>query len=158
MIVTVRLIKPAKDTIITYDGALLRRDDTCILLQARWTRPRMDLGYVVFEPGDSLYEYFYCDRWYNIYQLNAVDGTLKGWYCNITRPAIFGDDTIESEDLELDMFVSPDRATILVLDEDEYAARGLEHSDPDTHRAARAALVELTDMARRGAAPFCTEG
>jgi protein associated with RNAse G/E len=158
MMVTVRLIKPAKDAIITYDGALLRRDDTCILLQARWTRPRTDLGYVVFEPGDTLYEYFYTDRWYNIYQLNAVDGTLKGWYCNITRPAIFGDDTIESEDLELDMFVSPDRTTILVLDEEEYAARGLEQSDPDAHRAAWAALVELQEMARRGTAPFCTEG
>jgi hypothetical protein len=156
--ITVRLIKRSKPSLelleITYEADLLLRGHSHILLLARWQRPLRDLGYVTFAPGDYLYEHFYADRWYNVYELHAEDGTLKGWYCNITYPAVFSDTMIESEDLELDIFVSPDRARILVLDEDEYATRNLETSDPPAHRAALAALEELKTLAARGTAPF----
>jgi predicted RNA-binding protein associated with RNAse of E/G family len=79
---------------------------------------------------------------------------LKGWYCNITRPAHIDGDVITSEDLELDLYVSPDRTTVLRLDEDEFEARGFAGSDPLTYRAARAALDNLERMARAGEAPF----
>jgi hypothetical protein len=115
---------------------------------------RIDLGFVVFEPGDYLDEYFYSDRWYNVYALHSPAGQLKGWYCNITRPAVFFLDTIESEDLELDLFVSPDRQTIMLLDEDEYAARGIEENEPVVHETVQAALYELRLRAERGDEPF----
>jgi protein associated with RNAse G/E len=154
MRITVRLIKPAKDKVVTYRGELLERTDTMILLYAQWGLGLMDLGYVAFEPGDYLYEYFYSDRWYNVYELHEPEGQLKGWYCNITRPAIFGTDSIESEDLELDLFVSPGRRTIILLDEDEYNARDLPTTDPEAHAAAQGAVAELKDLARRGEGPF----
>lgn len=153
--ISVQLVKPLKNLVIHYEGELLWRDEQTMLLLARWERPCLDVGYVVFEPGDHLYEYFYANRWYNVYELRSRTGDLKGWYCNVTRPAVFGDGTIESEDLELDLFVSPDRLTILVLDEEDYAARNLQSSDPVAHRAARAALDELRGKAERGDAPFC---
>lgn len=152
--ITVHLIKPLKQIVIRYEGTLLERSDTYIFLHAQWERPPLDVGYVVFEPGDHLYEHFYTNRWYNIYELRSPAGVLKGWYSNITRPAVFGDNTIESEDLELDLFVAPDRQRILVLDEDDYAARGLETSDPVAHRAAWDTLNALRDLAERGEPPF----
>lgn len=154
MLITVRLIKPLKDTIISYEGTVLQRSATHILLVARWIRKELDIGYITFSPGDYLYEHFYTDRWYNIYEVQSSEGELKGWYCNITRPAIFDDTTIESEDLELDMFVPPDRQNILVLDEDEYADRGIETNEPATHQAAMAALDELRRLAMAGKEPF----
>ena len=45
---------------------------------------------------------------------------IKGWYCNITRPARFGPGRVTAEDLALDVFVYPDGRT-LVLDEEEFA-------------------------------------
>jgi hypothetical protein len=156
MRITVNLIKPTKDKVITYRGELLERTATQILLYARWELGPVDLGYVTFEPGDYLYEYFYSNRWYNVYELHDPEGHLKGWYCNITRPAIFGIDSIESEDLELDLFVSPERRTIMLLDEDEYNARDLHTTDPAAHAAAQAAVAELHDLAWRGDGPFRT--
>ncbi|OQY20658.1 MAG: hypothetical protein B6I35_10355 [Anaerolineaceae bacterium 4572_32.2] len=47
----------------------------------------MDLGYVALEPSDRWTECFYTDRWYNVFEIHAADDSLKGWYCNITRPA-----------------------------------------------------------------------
>lgn len=154
MRITVRLVKPVKNKIITYHGMLIQHTPTYRLLVARWEMERVDLGYVVFEPGDILHEHYYTNRWYNVYALHTSAGSLKGWYCNITRPAIFNADSIESEDLELDLFVAPDRRTLLVLDEDEYAARGLALSDPDAHQEVQAAMVELHRLAEQGAAPF----
>jgi hypothetical protein len=151
---TVRLVKPLKHDTVIYEGELLERDDARILLRALWNAPARDLGCLRFEPGDVLYEHHYSDRWYNIFEVHAADGALKGWYCNVARPATFGEDYVESEDLELDLFVPPDRAAPLVLDEDEFAQRELDRIDPPAHVAARAALAELMRMAVSGEPPF----
>jgi hypothetical protein len=155
--ITIRLLKPLKNKIITFQANVIQRDADYILVRAQWNHPLVDMGYVTFAPGDYLYEHFYRDRWYNVYELRSQDGVLKGWYCNITRPAVFFDGVIESEDLEIDLFVPPDRANILVLDEDEYAARGLTVNEPEAHEAVVAALAELRDLAGRGVAPFCAD-
>ena len=152
--IIVRLIKPLKGKDIVYRCKLLQRTSTHMLVLALWEWPPLDLGYVVLEPGDQFYEHFYSDRWYNIFELYATDGQLKGWYCNLTRPARLYETIIESEDLELDVFVSPDRQTILMLDQDEYNARGLEQHEPDAHQAVMSALDELIGMVKRGEAPF----
>ena len=153
-VITVHLLKPAKGTTITYQGELIRAERNHLLVRARWERPRLDLGYVAFDPGDNFYEHYYTDRWYNVFEVHGAAGVLKGWYCNVTRPALVADDVITSEDLELDLFVSPDRRDILRLDLDEFEARGLAKSDPEAHTAALAALDELEQMARSGVPPF----
>lgn len=152
--ITIRLLKPAKGTTITYTGELLRHEPTHLLIHARWERPQLDLGYVVFDPGDHFYEHFYSERWYTIFELRGASGALKGWYCNVSRPAQFDNALIVSEDLELDLFVSPDRVQTLRLDLHEFAARGFERSDPEAHAAALAALDKLERMARAGTPPF----
>jgi hypothetical protein len=151
---TIHLLKPAKATTVTYTGELLYHHDGSLLLLARWERPTLDLGYVVFETGDLFYEYYYTDRWYNIFEIRTLTGDLKGWYCNITRPATLSGDVLTSEDLELDLFVSPNRQQLLILDQDEFEARGFASADPATYAAALAALVELERMARAGDPPF----
>lgn len=154
--ITVRLLKPFKNRTITYQGEPVMRRDNEIVIRARWSEQMgvVDLGYVTFEPGDYLYEHFYTERWYNVYELRSPDGQLKGWYCNITRPAVFAEDVIESEDLDIDLYVSPDRRTIVVLDEEEYAAHGLETSEPETHRAVLRAIAQLQQLAAEGLPPF----
>ena len=152
--ITVHLLKPGKGTTITYSGELLRSEPGHILIHARWERPSLDLGYVTFETGDHFYEHYYTERWFNIFELCGATGALKGWYCNITRPAQILGDVISSEDLELDLFVPPDRRNILRLDMDEFVARGFDVADPPAHAAALAALDELERMARAGEPPF----
>lgn len=110
----------------------------------------MELGFVVLEPGDRWIEFFYSDRWYNIFEIHASDGRLKGWYCNITRPACMGEDEVAAEDLALDLWVAPD-GTMQVLDEHEFADLPL---TPEERRTAREALAELEDMVAREDPPF----
>ena len=152
--ITVHLLKPGKGTTITYQAELLHHTPSEIKILAIWDRPTLDLGYVQFETGDHFYEYYYTERWYNVFEIRTAAGSLKGWYCNVTRPAHFDGGTLTSEDLELDLFGLPDRASMLRLDEDEFEARGFAHSDPATYTAALAALEELEALAQAGAPPF----
>ncbi len=152
--ITIQLIKPGKGTIVTYRGEVLLAEPGHILVHARWDWPALDLGYVRFEPGDHFYEHYYTERWFTIFEVRSASGALKGWYCNIARPARIESDVIDSEDLELDLFVSPDRRHLLRLDVEEFEARGLAAADPPAHAAALAALDELEAMARAGSPPF----
>ena len=156
--ITVHLLKPSKHTVVTYAGDLLQRSATHILIRAVWSSDESkDFGFVSFDPGDVFYEHYYTNQWYNIFEVHASSGALKGWYCNVSRPAVFSDDVIDSEDLELDLFVPPDRQNPVLLDEDEYTARAFETTEPATHAAALAALNELRRLAAHGEGPFAEE-
>ncbi len=153
-VMTVKLLKPEKNDSVIYQAEVIQMTPEYALVRARWDRPRLDLGYVTFEPGDVFLEHFYASRWYNVFELRSATGALKGWYCNVTRPAIIGAEAIISEDLDLDLFVPAQRTQLLRLDVEEFEARGLAQRDPQTYAAAHAALEELERLARAGAPPF----
>jgi hypothetical protein len=148
--VTIRKLDHAGRQVTAYPGRVLRRDGSAIVLRTFWDRASLDVGYVVLEPGDRWTEYFYADRWYNIFEIRAGDGRLKGWYCNVTRPAHITANEVTAEDLALDLWVAPD-GEMLVLDEDEFVALPLLPPERDT---ARNALIELQAMVTRRAKPF----
>jgi predicted RNA-binding protein associated with RNAse of E/G family len=150
----VKLIKPGKGIVVTYEAEVLERTATSLTVRAAWGGGVVNLGLLTFAPGDVLIEHFYSDRWYNVFELSGPDGRLKGWYCNVTRPALIGEAQVESEDLELDLIVSRDRAQIVLEDEDEFQARRLEVVDPDAYTEALAAVEELRGLIALGAPPF----
>lgn len=150
--VKVRKLDHLGRLVVEYPGDVLHRDAIAgtVELRTAWDRARLDLGYVILEPGDQWTERFFADRWYNIFEIRAGNGRLKGWYCNVTRPAHISETTVAWEDLALDLWVAAD-GTTLVLDEDEFAHLSLE---PDERAAAKAALDELLAMVCRGNHPF----
>jgi predicted RNA-binding protein associated with RNAse of E/G family len=134
--------------VVSYRAELAERLPQGVVLRAIWTWPTRDLGYVVFETGDRFTEYFYTDRWYNIFAIHSrYSGALRGWYCNIARPATITDEVVSAEDLLLDVWVAPN-GTWQILDEDEFAA---DHTlDQPTREAALKALgILLAQIAAR---------
>lgn len=146
--VVVRLVK-AGTTKIRYPAGLLHDDGTRLVVRAPWAAPGVrDFGFVRFEPGDVFTEHYWRDRWYAVKEVRTGAGGLKGWYCDITRPAVRTGDEIAVEDLDLDLWVSADGGEVLRLDEDEFAASGLAERDPAAAAAAVRALEELELRAR----------
>ncbi|PWI06039.1 DUF402 domain-containing protein, partial [Streptomyces sp. NWU339] len=78
----------------------------------------------------------------------TAGGTLKGHYCDITRPAVLTGTELVVEDLDLDLWRSADGTDVRRLDEDEFAASGLPQADPRAAATAVAALDELEARAR----------
>ncbi|HEY7778758.1 MAG TPA: DUF402 domain-containing protein [Ktedonobacterales bacterium] len=119
---TIRKLNAVGTETFAYPGRLEARLPGGVRVLARWTRPALDLGYVRFETGDRFTEWFFSDRWYNVFEIRSgTTGALKGWYCNIAEPATITAEAVACRDLLLDLWVAPDGATLL-LDEDEFAA------------------------------------
>lgn len=137
--------------VFSYEGELLERSDNHVCIVATFGRSDVDAGYVIFRKGDTMTEWFFSDRWYNIFRLQDVQtGLLKGWYCNITRPAEIGEAVVGADDLALDVFVSPS-GMVSVLDEDEFADLELSHED---RSAAWQAVEELRSLVASRAEAF----
>ncbi|MBJ7905361.1 DUF402 domain-containing protein [Streptomyces sp. DSM 110735] len=143
------VLTKAGRTKIRYPAALLSDDGTRLTVRAPWAGDGIrDFGFVRFEPGDVFTEYYWRDRWYAVKEVRAGDGTLKGWYCDITRPAVRSGAELTVEDLDLDLWLSADGEDVRRLDEDEFAASGLAESDPEAATAAVSALTALETLAR----------
>ncbi len=149
--ITVKKLNLQRELTWSYTGEVLERTPEYILLEARFNRDTLDQGYVVFERNDRFVERFYADRWYNIFEIHAVDDDhLKGWYCNIVQPATFSNDAIEQVDLALDVWINPD-GSYRVLDQEEFEALPL---DALTRHHAHRAVSELIYLLYRRAEPF----
>ena len=136
---------------LRYTGELIERGETWVCVRARFNFDRAELGFATFLRGDVFTEWFYSNRWYNVFRVeDGQDGQLKGWYCNITRPAVITENTVSAEDLVLDILVSPS-GEIHILDEDEFAELDL----PPQETGAALNAVELIRAAVvSGTPPF----
>lgn len=127
-----------------YGGRVLRRGAHAIQLEAAFDLPAVDLRPVVLQQGDRFVETFYSDRWYNVFAVyDGETGALKGWYCNVCRPAQIEDGAVRCEDLALDVWVAASGEATL-LDEEEFAALVI---DDESRKEARAALKEILRLA-----------
>ncbi|MET7574467.1 DUF402 domain-containing protein [Streptomyces sp. NPDC005492] len=144
------LVKAGR-TKIRYTADLLSDDGTRLAVRAPWAGEGVrDFGFVRFERGDVFTEYYWRDRWYSVKEVRSGTGELKGWYCDITRPATLSGTELVVEDLDLDLWRSADGLDVRRLDEDEFEESGLPTSDPAAAAAAVAALDELEGLAREG--------
>ncbi|MGF0172654.1 DUF402 domain-containing protein [Streptomyces sp. Marseille-Q5077] len=135
-------------TKIRYAAELVTDDGTRIAVRAPWSGAGVrDFGFVRFEPGDVFTEYYWRDRWFAVKEVRDASGALKGWYCDVTRPATLSGTELVVEDLDLDLWRSADGTDVRRLDEDEFAESGLAETDPEAAAAAVAALDELEAFA-----------
>jgi hypothetical protein len=139
------------DELLHYDCDVIERGATWVHLRTTFEYGDVDMGFVSLNVGDTFDEWFYSDRWYNVFRVQDGDtGRLKGWYCNVTRPAEITANSVRADDLALDVFVAPGY-TIHVLDEDEFAALDLSAAE---QAAARRAVQQIKRAAAERAAPF----
>lgn len=123
-----------------YTGEVLQRAARGVLLQAYFDREDHLFHGIWLCKGDRFVEAYFTHRWYNIFEIHHREGdALKGWYCNITRPAQLLNGQVEYVDLALDLLVYPDGSSLL-LDEDEFTALNLDEGE---RRRARQAVNAL---------------
>lgn len=139
--ISVRKRNELGEVVWEYSGKLLEQGKDFIRLEALFNRNDTPFQGVVLKHNDRFVETFFTNRWYNIFRIHdRDDGSVKGWYCNVGKPAIWdGPNAISYVDLALDLWVTPSGDQI-VLDVDEFEALKL---DEATRARAWAALGEL---------------
>lgn len=104
--------------------------------------------------GTTSKEYYWLDRWYNVFRFSDPDRTLKSFYCNVNTPPIFDGRVLSYIDLDIDVLVAPD-LTYKILDVDDFEENASRYGYPeDLQASARTALAELTRLIEARSFPF----
>lgn len=152
----VRKLRPDGSQAFAWDGVVLRCDDAGIVLRAQFNVDLVDLGFTTFRRGDEFVEFYWWERCYNVFQISAADGMLKGWYANVGLPARLTADTgvLEYVDLELDVWMHPN-GEFLVLDQEEFDVLLTEYAD--LAKAAQRGRDSLLALVTTGELPRWSE-
>ena len=106
--------------------------------------------------GTVSIEYFWLDRWFNVFRFHEPDGTFRNDYCNVGMPPIVSENVVDFVDLDIDLIVDRNGA-ISVLDEDEYEHNAIRFAYPESIRTTVAGVVaELKEAVRQRHFPFGT--
>lgn len=99
-------------------------------------------------------EYYWLDRWYNVFRFSDPDQKLKKFYCNINVPPRFDGRVLSYIDLDIDVLVEPD-FTYRILDEDDFEQNAKRYPYPEEIQVnARRAMEELTGLIESRSFPF----
>ncbi len=110
-----------------------------------------DLGEI--KRGTISYEYYWLDRWYNIFRFHEPDGTLSKYYCNINMPPVFENGVLDYIDLDLDVVVWPG-SNYMILDEVEYKENAIKYRySEEVLLNAAAALSDVVSLIKNNQLP-----
>ena len=99
-------------------------------------------------------EYYWLDRWYNVFRFSDPSRNLKNYYCNVNQPPSFDGRVLSYIDLDIDVLVAPD-LTYRVLDVEDFEENARRYAYPEEVQAnAHRALKELTELIESRAFPF----
>jgi uncharacterized protein len=102
-------------------------------------------------------EYYWLDRWYNIFRFSEPNRKLRNFYCNINSPPIFDGRVLSYVDLDIDVLVNPD-FSYQVLDLDDFEQNAKLFGYPaEVQSRARRAVDELIDLIGARSFPFSEE-
>jgi uncharacterized protein len=108
----------------------------------------------VIKRGTISYEYYWLDRWYNIFRFHEPDGDLRNYYCNLNMPPTLQNSVLDYIDLDIDVLVSKDFSPE-ILDLDEFEEHSLLYGySNDLRTKALETLDELLEMINQKKFPF----
>jgi protein associated with RNAse G/E len=152
--ITVRVLKYDGSEYRHWNARIAQREGPMILLNAEFESDVQHQLLGDIPRGTRTIEYYWLDRWYNIFQFLKDDGGTRLYYCNISTPAKFERGVLSYVDLDIDILVRPDLSYQL-LDLEEFESNGgrWNYSD-ETRRQALASVTALISMIEGHQFPF----
>jgi protein associated with RNAse G/E len=133
---------------------IVHQADNLIVIEAKFpvSINHPQLGYI--PAGTTSFEYYWLDRWYNVFRFPYPTGNFVTFYCNVATPPIFDGQNIKYTDLDLDLIVKQD-GSWEIIDVAEFRYNALKyHYDQTIRQNAWDALNELVSLVDQGAFPF----
>jgi len=111
-----------------------------------------DLG--IIRRGTVSYEYYWLDRFYNIFRFHEPEGGLRNFYCNVNMPPTFANGVLDYIDLDIDVLVWNDFSfKILDMEDFEYNSVKFKYSKKVIENSKKS-LAELLQMIKTREFPF----
>ncbi|MEP6789192.1 MAG: DUF402 domain-containing protein [Acidobacteriota bacterium] len=138
----------------SWQGGLISSIENLLVVVGRFESEVEHSGLGTIKKNTVSVEYFWLDRWYNIFRFLESDGSLRNYYCNVAMPATIVGGTLDYVDLDIDVVVWPNRK-YEVLDRDEFKRNTAKYGYPEDLRdRAEASVSELMGMIERSEFPF----
>ena len=152
--VTVRVLKYDGTEYRRWTARLSQHNGSLLVLDAEFEYDVQHDLLGVIQGGTRTIEYYWLDRWYNIFRFMKGDNRTRLFYCNINMPPSLEDNVLTYIDLDIDILVQPDFSyQVLDLDEFEENAGRYGYSE-EVKNQARAAIDELVSMIVTHQFPF----
>src|SRR5713101_9078439 len=152
--ITVRVLKYDGTEHRRWNAPLARQDESLIVLDAAFEDEVEHHLIGNIKLGTRTIEYYWPDRWYNIFRFLESDGATKLYYCNVNMPPSINGGVLSYIDLDIDILVRPD-LSYQVLDLEEFAANGARYGySEEIKRQAHAAVHELISLIEKRQFPF----
>ncbi|HKE60306.1 MAG TPA: DUF402 domain-containing protein [Pyrinomonadaceae bacterium] len=138
----------------SWTACIIHRADSLLVLDATFDRDIEHdlLGKIAV--GTRSVEYYWLDRWYNVFRFCEPNGELKNFYCNINVPPEFDGRVLSYVDLDIDVLVAPD-FSYQILDLDEFERNAELYQYPlAVQRKARQAVDDLIALIDTRSLPF----
>lgn len=156
--ITVRAHKYDGSEHRSWKARVLRQEGPLLVLDATFDREIKHDLLGTIASGTSSIEYYWLDRWYNVFRFADPNGTLRSYYCNVNVPPEFDGQVLSYIDLDIDILVEPDLTYRVVdLDDFEQNAKLFGYSE-DVQNKARQALRRLIELIESRAFPFSDAG
>lgn len=137
-----------------WSAQLIRQEGPLLVLDAHFPEEISHDSLGTIAVGTHSLEYYWLDRWYNVFRFAEPDGQLRNYYCNVNVPPTLDDDTLSYVDLDLDILVAPD-FSCQILDRDDFETNAaLYNYSADVQENAQLALDELVTMIETRRFPF----
>jgi protein associated with RNAse G/E len=138
----------------SWPAKLLRQEGSLIVLDAKFPDEVVHDLLGTIASGTHSLEYYWLDRWYNVFRFAHPNGQLRNYYCNVNVPPTLADDVLSYVDLDLDILVEPD-FSYRVLDMEDFERNIEIYGYPAEVQAnARQALDDLVRIIETRAFPF----
>jgi protein associated with RNAse G/E len=152
--VTVRTYKYDGTEHRRWRAQISRQEDSLLVLDAKFEEEIRHPLLGTVAPETLSIEYYWLDRWYNVFRFVEPTGELRNFYCNVNVPPVLQNNVLSYIDLDMDVLVAPD-FSYSILDEDEFAANAARFNYPaEVLRKSRTALEELIALIEGRAFPF----
>jgi hypothetical protein len=111
-----------------------------------------DLGFI--RRGTVSYEYYWRDRWYNVFRFHEPEGDLRNYYCNINMPPVFENGVLDYVDLDLDVLVWKD-FSYRILDREDFEENAEKYGySEELRNKVEDSLKEITELINTRSFPF----
>jgi uncharacterized protein len=153
-LVTIHTLKYDRSIGRSWTAHLKRITDSMIELVGEFEFEIVHPKLGVIGPGTISYEYYWFDRWYNVFRFHNADGSFRNYYCNVNMPPNLRDGILDYVDLDIDVLVWND-LSFEILDVDEFEENADRFGYPDEVRALAVQSVDqLTTLIENRHFPF----
>jgi uncharacterized protein len=153
---------PVEVRVSKYDGTdyrrwpavVTKRDGPLLVLDAVFDQEIEHDLLGTIASGTISTEYYWLDRWYNVFRFSDQNGRLQSFYCNVSLPPRFDRRILSYVDLDIDVLVKRD-FSFEVLDLEDFDENARAYNYPvDVRENAHAALAELIRLIETRSFPF----